>query len=147
MDRKTQPSDPLGDSSSENKIDKLAKMLDSPIAKMSRIKDRGKISLRDKGPNDFAPRNPNLVPYRRSNPPAQILQRDRNQDKDQRIRSPFHDVVLEEEQNFSQEEGEAEENINCMEDEVDFSFLTQANYEEGLMNENIMEESLYQADD
>ena len=34
-----------------------------------------------------------------------------------------------------------------MEDEVDLSFLTQAYYEEALMNEQIMEESLYQADD
>ena len=31
-----------------------------------------------------------------------------------------------------------------MEDEVDISFLTQAHYEESLMNEQIMEESLYQ---
>ena len=34
-----------------------------------------------------------------------------------------------------------------MEDEVDLSFLTQADYEESLMNEQIMEESLYQEDD
>ena len=34
-----------------------------------------------------------------------------------------------------------------MEDEVDLSFLTQSYYEESLMNENITEEFLYQADD
>ena len=34
-----------------------------------------------------------------------------------------------------------------MEDEVDLSFLTQADYEEALMNEQIMEESLYREDD
>ena len=34
-----------------------------------------------------------------------------------------------------------------MEDEVYYSFLTQADYEESLMNEQIMEEYLYQADD
>ena len=34
-----------------------------------------------------------------------------------------------------------------MEDEVDLSFLTQANCEESLMNEQINEESLYQEDD
>ena len=34
-----------------------------------------------------------------------------------------------------------------MEDEADLSFLTQSGYEESLMNEQIMEESLYQADD
>ena len=43
--------------------------------------------------------------------------------------------MLEEEQEFAREEGKAEDNINCMEDEVDLSFLTQANYEEALMNE------------
>ena len=34
-----------------------------------------------------------------------------------------------------------------MDDEVDYSFLTQADYEEALMNEKIMEEYLYQEDD
>ena len=34
-----------------------------------------------------------------------------------------------------------------MEVEVDLSFLTQADYEEALMNEQMMEESLYQEDD
>ena len=55
--------------------------------------------------------------------------------------------MLEEEQEFTQGEGEAEDNINCMEDEVDSSFLTQSDYEEALMNEQIIEETLYQADD
>ena len=55
--------------------------------------------------------------------------------------------MLEEEPKFTQEEGEVEENINCMEDEVDLSFLTQVDYEESLMNEQIMEELLYQVDD
>ena len=75
----------------------MAKMLDNLTTEMSRLKDRGKIPVRGKGPNDFAPRNPNFVPYRRNNPPAQILQRDRNQAEDQRIRAPFQNVVLEEE--------------------------------------------------
>ena len=84
------------------------------------------------------------MPYRRNNPPAQILQRDRNQAKDQRIKAPLQNDVLEEEPYFNREEGEAEDNIKCMEDEVDYSFLTQAYYEEALMNEQIMEESMYQ---
>ena len=125
----------------------MAKMLDSLTAKMSRLKDQGKIPVRGKGRNDFANRNPNFVPYRRNNPIAQIFQMDRNQAEDQRIRAPFQNVVLEEEPEFTQEEGEAEDIINCMEDEVDLSFLTQADYEESLMNEHIMEESLYQAND
>ena len=69
-------------------------------------------------------RNPNFVPYRRGNPPVQILRRERNQGEYQRIRAPFQNVVLEEEPEFIEEEGEAEENIHCMEDEVDYSFLT-----------------------
>ena len=50
--------------------------------------------VRGKGPSDFAPRNPNFVPYRRGNPPVQILRRERNQGEDQRIRAPFQNVVL-----------------------------------------------------
>ena len=38
------------------------------------------------------------------------------------------------------------DNIHCMEDEVDYSFLTQAGYEESLIDEQITEEALYQAD-
>ena len=49
-------------------------------------------------------------------------------------------------QNFIEEEGEAEDNIHCMEDEVDYSFLTQAKYEEALIDEQITEEIVYQAD-
>ena len=88
-----------------------------------------------KGPSDFAPWDPNFVLYRRGNPPVHILKRERNQGEDQRIRAPFHNDVLEEELEFIEEEGEAEDNIHCMEDEVDYSFLTQAKYEEALVNE------------
>ena len=42
MDRKKQSSYILGDSSSENKMEKIAKMLDSLTAEMSRLKDQGK---------------------------------------------------------------------------------------------------------
>ena len=90
--------------------------------------------MRGKGPNSFVPINPNFFPYRINNPSDQILQRNRNQAEDQRIKATFHNVVLEEEPEFTQEEGQAEDNINYMEDEVDLSFLTQAYYEETLMN-------------
>ena len=43
--------------------------------------------------------------------------------------------MLEEEEELTQEGGDSEDNINCMEDEVDHSVLTQADYEEALMNE------------
>ena len=39
MDRKKKSSDPLGASSSENKIEKMAKMLDNLTVEMSRLKD------------------------------------------------------------------------------------------------------------
>ena len=55
--------------------------------------------------------------------------------------------MLEEEEELTQGEGEAEVNINCMEDEVDLSFLTRSDYEEALINEHITEESLYRVDD
>ena len=55
--------------------------------------------------------------------------------------------MLEEEQEFAQEEWEKEDNINYMEDEVDLSFLTQVGYEEAIMNEQTMEEYFYWEDD
>ena len=67
MDRKKQSSDPLGPSSSENKIEKMAKMLDNLTAKMSKLKDRGQQPARGKGTNDFVLINPNIFPYRRNN--------------------------------------------------------------------------------
>ena len=119
MDRKKQSPDPLGPSSSQNKMKKMANMLDSLTTEMSKLKDRGKLPIRGKGSNDFAPKNPNIFPYRRNNPQDQILQRDRNPAEEQRIRSPFQNVVLEEEEEFAQGEGEVEENIKCMEYGVD----------------------------
>ena len=69
IDGKKQPTDPIGASSSENKIDKMTKILDNLTAQMSKLKDQGQIHVRGKGPGYFAPRNPNFVPYRRGNPP------------------------------------------------------------------------------
>ena len=39
VDRRKQSSDPLGPSSSENKMEKMAKMLDSLTTEMSKLKD------------------------------------------------------------------------------------------------------------
>ena len=100
IDRKKQPADPSGASASENKIDKMTKLLDNLTTKMSKLKDQGHLPVRGKGPSDFAPRNPNFVPYKRVNPLVQILRRERNQGEDQRIRAPFQNAVLEEEPEF-----------------------------------------------
>ena len=100
----------------------MTKLLDNLTIEMSKLKDQGHLPVRGKGPSDFAPRNPNFVLYRRGNPLVQILKRDRKQGEYQRIRAPLQNVVLEEEPEFIEEEGEAKENIHCMEDEVDCSF-------------------------
>ena len=46
MDRKKQPIDPLGASSSENRIEKMTKLLDNLTAEMSKLKDQGQIPVR-----------------------------------------------------------------------------------------------------
>ena len=89
--------------SSKNKIDKMTKLLDNLTAEMSKLKDQGQIPMRGKGPSDFVPQNPNFVPYKRGNPLVQILKRETNQGEDQRIRTPFQNVVLEEETEFIEE--------------------------------------------
>ena len=127
-------------------MDKMKKLLDNLTAEMSKLKDQGQIPMRGKGPSYFVPQNPNFVPYRRGNPLVQILIRERDQGEDQRIIAPFKNVVLEEESKFIEEEGEAEENIHSIEDDVDYSFLTQAKYEEALIDEQISEEIGYQDD-
>ena len=121
----------------------MTKILDNLTAEMSKLKDQGNLPTRGKGPSDFAPWNPNFVPYRRGNLHIHILKRERNQGEDQRIRAAFQNDVLEEEPEFIEDEGEAKDNIHCIEDEVDYSFLTQAEYEEALIDEHITEEAVY----
>ena len=94
VDKRKQYSYPLGPSSSENKMEKMAKILDNLTTEMYKIKDQGQLPIRGKGPNDFSPINPNIFPYIRKNPQAQILQRDRNPAEEQRIEAPFQNVVL-----------------------------------------------------
>ena len=113
----------------------MTKLLDNLTTEMSKLKDQGHLLERGKGPSDFAPRNLNFVPYRRGTPPVHILRRERNQGEDQRIRAPFQNFVLEEEIEFIEEEGEVEDNIHWMEDEMDYSFLTQVEYEESLIDQ------------
>ena len=65
-----------------------------------------------------------ILSLRSENPPIHILRRERNKVEDKRIRAPFQNVVLEEASGFIEEEGETEDNIHCMEDEVEYSFRT-----------------------
>jgi hypothetical protein len=129
-------------SSSSNQMEKMANMLDSLTFEMSKLKVQNQQPARAKEPNTFAPRNPNAFPYRRNNPQVQILQRDRNPVDDQRVRPPFQNTVLDEEQKPPHDEIEDEDEINCFGDENDTSFLTHVDYEEALMDQQIQEASV-----
>jgi len=111
-------------SSSEPKLDKMTKMIESLAAEISKLKveqSSGKARL----PNSFAPRNPSS--FRRANDQLQIIQRGKETNEEQRVKSPFQNVVMEEE--LFDEEDE----IHCMEDKGNVAFLTLAAYEESLL--------------
>ena len=55
VDRRKQPADYSGASASENKIEKMTKLLDNLIVEMSKLKDQGHMLVRGKGPSEFAP--------------------------------------------------------------------------------------------
>jgi ribonuclease HI len=120
-------------SSSNSQMEKMAKMLDTLTQEMSKLKVQNQTPPRAKEPTNLAPRNPNTFPYRRNNPPTQILQRDRNPNNDQRIRVPLQNVVMDEGQIEEQEEAEGD--IHCVGDETGTSYLTQQDYEQSLMAE------------
>jgi hypothetical protein len=138
-------------SSSSSKMENMAKMLESLTSEMSKLKIQNQQPARAKEPNTFSPRNPNVFPYRRSNPPVQILQRDRNPAEEQRIRPPLQNAVLDEEQQLSLNETEDTDEINCFGDENESSYLTQVDYEEAPMDQQIqeasVEETVYLTDD
>jgi hypothetical protein len=138
-------------SSSNTKMDKMAKMLDNLTSKMSKLKIQSQQPARIKESNAYAPRNPNAFPYRRNNQQVQLLQRDKNAADDQRIRAPFQNEMLEEESELPHDEVKEEDDINCFGDENDSSFLMQVDYEEAQMDEESheasIEESFYQTDE
>jgi len=129
-------------SSSSSQMENMAKMLDNLTSEMSKLKVQNEQPARAKEPNTFTPRNPNAFPYRRNNPQVQILQRDRNPVDDKRVRPPFQNAVLDEEQQPPHDEIEDADEINCFGDENDTSFLTQVDYEEALMDQQILEASV-----
>ena len=65
--------------------------------------------------------------------------------------APFQNEMLEEEHELSHDEVEEEDDINWFGDENDSSFLTQVDYEEAQMDQEIheasIEESVYQTND
>jgi hypothetical protein len=60
-------------SSSNTKMENMAKMLDSLTSEMSKLKIQSQQPARSKETNAYAPRNPNAFPYRRNNQQVQIL--------------------------------------------------------------------------
>jgi hypothetical protein len=65
FERKKSSADPP--SSSNTKMKKMAKMLDSLNSEMSKLIIQSQQPTRSKEPNAYAPRNPNAFPYRRNN--------------------------------------------------------------------------------
>jgi hypothetical protein len=57
-------------SSSNTKMEKMAKMLDDLTSEMSKLKIQSQRPTKTKEPNVFVPRNPNAFPYRRNNQPV-----------------------------------------------------------------------------
>jgi len=109
----------------------MTKVIESLAAKISKLKVErsfGKARL----PNTFAPRITN--PFRRANEQLQIIQRGKEASEEQRVKTPFQNVVMEEEQ-FDEED-----EINCMEDKGSVAFLTLAAYEESLLKDQTSQE-------
>jgi len=102
-------------------------MIESLAAEISKLKVEQN-SGKTRQHNTFAPRNPN--PFRRANEQLQIMQRGEESKEDQKIKAPFQNVVMEEEQ-FEEDEDE----IDCMEDKGSATFLTLAEYEQSLLQE------------
>jgi len=86
-DRRRQRSEDSSSSlSSEPKLDKMTKMIESLAAEISKLKVEqsfGKAML----PSTFAPIN--LNPFRRANEQLQIIQRGKETNEEQRVKAPF----------------------------------------------------------
>ena len=109
----------------------MTKMIESLATEISKLKVE-QSSWKARLPNTFAPRNPN--PFRRANEQLQIIQRGKQASEEQRVKTPFQNVVMEEEQ-FDEED-----EIHCMEDKGSAAFLTLATYEESLLKDHTSQE-------
>jgi len=119
-------------STSEPKLDKMTKMIESLATEISKLKVEyalGKTRLQNK----FAPRNPN--PFRKANEHLQIMQRGEEIKEDHKVKAPFQNAVMEGEQ-FDEDEDE----IHCMEDNGSVVFLALAEYEQSLLQEQNSQE-------
>ena len=73
----------------------MTKMIESLAAEISKLKVE-QYSGKTRQQNTFAPRNPN--PFRRENEQLQIMQRGEHSKEDQKVKAPFQNVIMEEEQ-------------------------------------------------
>jgi len=106
-------------------------MIESLASEVSKLKVE-QHSREGRVPNTFAPRNPN--PYRRANEQLQILQRSKDANEDQMVKTPFHNIAMEE------EKFEEDDEIHCLEDKFSASFLTSSAYEKSFFNNQISQE-------
>lgn len=110
---------------------------------MSKLKVDNKQPVKGKGTYDYTNINFNQNPnnFRRNNQPqVQILQRERNSTDDQKIKTPLQKTVMDEYDEDECPEDE-EDNIHCVKVELEKSYLTQDDYEEALMNEQVNDNS------
>ena len=102
-------------------------MIESLAAEISKLEVE-QTSGKTRQQNTFAPRNPN--PFRRANEQLPIIHRGEDSKEDQKVKAPFQNVVMEEEQ-FEEDEDE----IHCMEDKGSATFFTLVEYEESFLQE------------
>jgi len=77
-------------STSEPKLDKMTKMIESLAAKISKLKVE-QTSGKTRQQNTFVPRNPN--PFRKANDQLQIMKRGEEAKEDHKVKSPFQNAV------------------------------------------------------
>jgi len=110
-------------------MNKMIESLATQISKLKVEQSFGKARL----PSTFSPRNPH--PFRRENEQMWIIQRVKETSEEQRVKTHFQNVVMEEEQ-FDEED-----EIHCMEDKGSAAFLALVTYEESLLEDQTSQES------
>jgi hypothetical protein len=126
-------------------------MLESLTSEISKLKIENKKPVKGRATYDYENRNPNQNPnnFRRNNQPMQILQRERNPTEDQMIKAPLQNVMMDEDEGDFQEDGQ--DNIHCVGEETGKSYVTQHDYEESLMieqiNESFVDDGLFQMEE
>ena len=134
-------------------MDKMSKNIELLAAEFTKLKMENQQSSKGKGahdqPNRNFHRNPNTF-KRNDQPQVQILQRGRNTAEDQKINPPLQNAIFEDDEDDYETDDYIEDNINCVEADIDDSFLTQYDYEEALISEqfepNANDDIIFQAD-